>query len=166
MIRRYETMFVVKATLTEDECKARIEMIKEVLTKQGAEINAEDNLGTRELAYKIEKNPRGYYAILYFTGKPEVLKELERVYGINEDILRFVVIKYEKKVEVAAWENMVKKANGIAVPEKKLSYGQRRDRAPRKFDRDNRDRRPDNRDRRPDTRNEAPKETRTEKTEG
>jgi small subunit ribosomal protein S6 len=160
MIRRYETMFVVKATLTEDECKAQVEAIKEVLIKQGADIKAEDNLGTRDLAYKIEKNARGYYALFYFTAEPSALAELERVYGISEDILRFVVIKYEKQVEVAAWENMVKKANGLPVAEKKLSYAPKRERAPRRFD--NRDRKP----RYEGNRDNRNTETKTEKTEG
>jgi small subunit ribosomal protein S6 len=116
----------------------------------------------RDLAYPIEKNARGYYTIIYFTSEADAIKELERVYGITEDIIRFNVIKYEKQVETAAWDNMVKKALGQPVEEKKLSYGPRGDRKPR-FDRGDRgdrgERRPYQKreERSDDRRTEAPK---------
>ena len=131
MIRKYETMFIVKPTLTEEEIKGRIEFVKETLTKQGADIKAVTEMGMRDLAYDIEKSARGYYTVLYFTAEPNAIKELERVYGITEDIIRFIVVKYEKQVETVAWDNMVKKALGQPVEEKKLSYGPRGDRKPR-----------------------------------
>jgi len=137
MIRKYETMFIVKPTLTEEEIKARVEFVKETLTKQGADIKAMEDMGMRDLAYTIDKNARGYYTVVYFTSEADAIKELERVYGITEDIIRFNVIKYEKQVETAAWDNMVKKALGQPVEEKKLSYGPRGDRKPR-FDRGDR----------------------------
>jgi len=123
MQRKYETMFIIKPTLTEDEIKARIEFVKETLTKQGAEINATSEWGVRDLAYPIEKNERGYYTVFYFSAEPTAINELERIYRINEDILRSIVIKYERQVELKAWDTMVKKANGEKVPEKRLSYG-------------------------------------------
>lgn len=166
MIRKYETMFIVKPTLTEDEIKARIEFVKETLTKQGADIKAVEDMGMRDLAYNIEKHARGYYTVVYFTAEANAIKELERVYGITEDIIRFNVVKYEKKVEVAAWENMVKKALGQPVEEKKLSYGPRSDRKPR-FDRGDRgdrgERKPyQRRDDRP--RDDKPREEKKEET--
>ena len=121
LIRQYETMFIVKPTLTEEEIKGRIEFVKETLTKQGADIKAVTEMGMRDLAYDIEKNARGYYTVIYFTAPTSAIKELERVYGITEDIIRFIVVSYDKKVEQAAWEVMVKKALGQPVEEKKLS---------------------------------------------
>lgn len=151
-------MFIVKPTLTEDEIKARIEFVKDTLTKQGADIKAVEDMGMRDLAYDIEKQSRGYYTVIYFTAEAAAIKELERVYGITEDIIRFNVVKYEKKVEVAAWENMVKKALGQPVEEKKLSYGPRGDRKPR-FDRDRGERKPYQK------RDDKPREPREEKKE-
>ncbi len=159
-------MFIVKPTLTEDEIKARIEFVKDTLTKQGADIKAVEDMGMRDLAYNIEKNARGYYTVIYFTAEAAAIKELERVYGITEDIIRFNVVKYEKQVEVAAWENMVKKALGQPVEEKKLSYGPRGDRKPR-FDRDRGERKPyQKRDDKPREPREEKKEEKTESNEG
>ena len=55
----YETMFVLKPTLTPEETQAKIAFIKEVVTAQGGEIAACDEMGSKKLAYKVEKFDRG-----------------------------------------------------------------------------------------------------------
>lgn len=110
-MRHYETMFIVKPTLTPEETQARIEFVKETLTKNGAEIVTTEDWGTRHLAYEIEKHKRGHYYVIYFKTEPSSIPELERIYNITEDIIRFIVIKYESKKEVTAWQDMVNKAN-------------------------------------------------------
>ena len=105
-IRNYETMFIVKPTLTEEEMQAQIELVKANITKNGGEIIACDDMGSRPLAYEIKKNKRGYYYVIYFKAPSESILELERNYRINENMLRFIFIKYETKKEVAAWTKM------------------------------------------------------------
>jgi small subunit ribosomal protein S6 len=137
-MKKYELMYIIKPTLTEDEIKSRIAFIAETLTKNGATIDGVTDMGVRDLAYKIEKHQRGYYVVVYYTAPGAANQELERVIGITEDIIRFIVIKYEKKVELEAWENMVKKANGLPAVEKKLSFASRDDRKFKKDFKDNR----------------------------
>lgn len=110
-MKHYETMFIVKPTLVEEEIKAKIEFFKEAITKNGGEIETCLDMGMRHLAYEIKKNKRGYYFVIYFKAEPKLILELERLYRINEDILRFIVVKYENKKEQKAWETLVDKAN-------------------------------------------------------
>jgi small subunit ribosomal protein S6 len=105
-IRHYETMFIVKPTLTEEETQAQIATVKANIEKNGGEIVACDDMGTRNLAYEIEGNKRGYYYVVYFKSPSESIAELERNYRVNENIIRFIFIKYEKKSEVAQWTAM------------------------------------------------------------
>jgi small subunit ribosomal protein S6 len=107
----YDTMFVLKPTLTEEERNERIEFVQGVITKGGGEISATSEVGARELAYKIDKNDRGYYYSLYFKAPSNSILELERIYRINEDIIRFIVVKYEKKKEIAYWSKTVEDLN-------------------------------------------------------
>ena len=76
-------------------------------------------MGMRNLAYEIKKHKRGYYFVIYFTTKPESILELERLYRINEDILRFIVIKYESKKEQRQWQTLVDRANKKPEPKAK-----------------------------------------------
>jgi small subunit ribosomal protein S6 len=106
-MRHYENLVIVKPTLTEEEIKSQLAAIDEVITSNGGEIVARDEMGIRKLAYPINKNERGYYYVVYFTMEPANIAEVERRYRINEELLRFVTMKYDSKREVAAWEKMV-----------------------------------------------------------
>ena len=114
-IKHYETMFILKPTLTEEETVAQIDGIKALIEKNGGEISSTDNVGIRELAYEIEKCKRGYYYVLYFKGNPSGIAEIERNYRINENLIRFIFIKFESKKEISSWTKMsdeaAKKAN-------------------------------------------------------
>ena len=52
------------------------------------------------------------------TVDPDLIAELERNYRINEDVLRFIVIKYENKKEQKAWQTLVDRANNKPEPKK------------------------------------------------
>jgi len=106
-MRHYENLVIVKPTLTEEEIQNSIAAIEEVITSNGGEIVARDSMGMRKLAYPIEKNPRGYFHVVYYTIEPSAIAEIERRFRINEDLLRFVTIKYDAKREVKAWNEMV-----------------------------------------------------------
>ena len=114
-MRHYENLVIVKPTLTEEEAKASIAAIEEVLTSNGAEIVARDEMGTKKLAYPIQKNERGYFHVVYYTMAPSSIAEVERRFRINEDLLRFVTIKYDSKREVTAWKELVAKTEKKAA---------------------------------------------------
>ncbi|NWF66693.1 MAG: 30S ribosomal protein S6 [Campylobacterales bacterium] len=109
----YETVFILKPTLTDEETKARVQFILDTITNNGGEIEATHEIGTRRLAYKVDKYERGFYCVAYFKSVPETVKELERIYTITEDIIRFMTIKYENKKELAQWNKMVEMAKSI-----------------------------------------------------
>lgn len=119
-MRHYENLVIVKPTLTEEEIKSTIAFVEEVLTSNGAEIIARDAMGMKKLAYPIEKNARGYFYVMYYKAAPSAISEIERRFRINEEILRFVTMKYDSKREIKAWNDMVEKTKKpAAVAEKK-----------------------------------------------
>ncbi|ECK1948459.1 30S ribosomal protein S6 [Campylobacter lari] len=107
-MRHYEVLFILKPTLTEEEVSAKLEFVKEVLTKNGAEIESVVPMGTRKLAYKIKKYERGTYFVIYFKAPTNLIAELERVLRITEEVIRFLIVKYENKKEIVAWEKLSK----------------------------------------------------------
>jgi len=109
-MNHYETLIVIKPTLTEEEIKAQIERAKSIVTEQNGEILATDDMGMRKLAYPIEKQERGYYSVIYFTATGEAVHELERQMRYNEDVLRFMTVKYSSKKEIAQFEKTLAKA--------------------------------------------------------
>ena len=76
-------------------------------------------MGMKKLAYPIEKNARGYFYVMYYKAAPSAITEIERRFRINEEILRFVTMKYDSKREIKAWNEMVEKTTKPAATEKK-----------------------------------------------
>lgn len=107
-MKHYEVLFIVKPTLTDDEIKQKVDFVKEVITKNGGEIASVVEMGARKLAYKIDKYERGVYFVIYFMAPPSLIGELTRNIRYNEDIIRFLTVKYENKKEIAAWEKLSK----------------------------------------------------------
>lgn len=120
-MRHYENLVIVKPTLTEEEINNSIAAIEEVITSNGGEIIARDKMGMRKLAYPIDKNPRGYFHVVYYTIEPSAIEEIERRFRINEELLRFVTIKYDSKREVKAWNDLVEKTKKPAKTEEASS---------------------------------------------
>jgi small subunit ribosomal protein S6 len=109
-MRHYENLVIVKPTLTTEETLVSIQAIEEEITSRGGIIATTNAMGTRKLAYPINKNERGYYHVIYYSIAPSEISEIERRFRINEDILRFVTIKYDTNREIAAWNKLVEKA--------------------------------------------------------
>ena len=113
----YETLFVVKPTLTEEEIAAQIAKVKDVLAKEGAELVGTNEMGMRKLAYQVEKHNRGYYTVLFYKAEGATIQELERNLKINEHIIKFLTVKYTKNKEIAQFDKLVAEANKNAAPE-------------------------------------------------
>lgn len=91
-MNNYETIFLMKDDITEEQRNTVIEEIRDYLTKNG-KISEEENLGKKKLAYKVRENEYAYYYLIQFVGKADIISELERKYRINENILKFITIK-------------------------------------------------------------------------
>jgi len=102
----YELLFVLKPTLTDEENQAQINKIKDSITAQGADIVANDDMGMRRLAYPVEKNERGYYTVSYFTAPAIAISEIERQLRINEDVLKFMTLRFASKKEISQFTKL------------------------------------------------------------
>ncbi len=109
-MRHYENLVILKPTLTEEELRATTQVVEEIITSSGATIATTDSMGMRKLAYPISKNERGFFYVVYHTAQPAAISEIERRFRINEELLRFVTIKYDTNREVKAWNDLVAKA--------------------------------------------------------
>ena len=108
-MRHYELLVVVKPTLTVEELQAKLTFLKEILEKNGAVIAATLEMGTRKLAYQIDKFERGTYVVFYFTAPTAAIAEVERIIRITEEFIRFMTVKFENQKELRFWNKQVEK---------------------------------------------------------
>jgi len=91
-MRKYEVMFIVRPTLSDEEVSAVVEKYKKVLTDNSASITGETDMGQRELAYEIKKFKSGHYFVFNFEGDNEnAVKEFNRLATIDVDIVRHLI---------------------------------------------------------------------------
>ena len=108
-MRHYELLVVLKPTLTVEELQAKQTFLKEILEKNGAVITAKQEMGTRKLAYQIDKFERGTYVVFYFTAPTAAIAEVERIIRITEEFIRFMTVKFENQKELRFWNKQVEK---------------------------------------------------------
>jgi small subunit ribosomal protein S6 len=92
LMNRYETIYIIKPTVAEDGIKALVEKFKGIIEVNG-EIETIDEWGKRKLAYLIDDIGEGYYVYMKYKADTAIPKEMERVFGISEDILRNMTIR-------------------------------------------------------------------------
>lgn len=97
-MRRYETTFILTPELEETELEKNISRYSEIITSRGGTIEKEDRWGMRRLAYMIKKKTQGYYVQLVHESGPEVPRELERQFLLNESCLRYLTVLAQKPV--------------------------------------------------------------------
>lgn len=95
-INKYETIFIVDASLADDQITSLVDKFKSLISNAG-EIETADEWGKRRLAYPINDKTEGYYVFVTFSAKTDFPQELERIYNITDGILRHIVIKKEEK---------------------------------------------------------------------
>ena len=94
IINKYETIFVLDAALEEEKLTATTEKFTDLIAKNGT-VESVDVWGKRKLAYPIDYKTEGYYVLVNFTSAPEFPKELERIYGITDGVMRTIVVRKE-----------------------------------------------------------------------
>lgn len=92
----YESAILINATLDDQQIESIITRVKDLITNNGGEIRELENWGRKRLAYPVEKNKIGYYAIFRFDAPGDIVAKLERAYSLDEQILRFVTLKLSK----------------------------------------------------------------------
>lgn len=96
-MRKYETLLIARSELDEDRLKALLDEITALIVRKGGTVSGVDVWGLRRLEYPIEHEESGQYAVVKFQSGTDIVKELERVLGIKDDVLRLKTLVTSKK---------------------------------------------------------------------
>lgn len=94
----YELMYVINPVLSEEQTKAIVARVQELIQEADGDILRLDEWGSRRLAYPIQKKRNGYYVVVYFSGPATLLPRVDRALRINDDILRHMMLRYDAKM--------------------------------------------------------------------
>jgi len=93
--RDYETLFIIKAELSDEDIKKAVDGVTGIAEADGGSIISLDLWGKKRLAYPIKKQRYGFYALLRFSAAPTTPENLNRHYRFNEDILKGMVVLFD-----------------------------------------------------------------------
>ncbi len=91
-MRKYETIFISNSDLPEKKQKELFEKAQNIVTQQGGVVVNFDEWGNKKLAYVIKKKTHGFYVCMAYDGNGKVVDELERVFRLDDNIMKFMTI--------------------------------------------------------------------------
>jgi small subunit ribosomal protein S6 len=92
-MRKYEVVVIIDPDVDDRQVNGLLDKPLAGLTKAGGTVDNIDVWGRRRLAYDIRKKSEGIYAVINVTADPAVVKELDRQFTLNEQIMRTKVIR-------------------------------------------------------------------------
>jgi small subunit ribosomal protein S6 len=111
-MRRYETIYILRPNLGEEEINTIINNANAIITGEGGSIIDLDRWGLRKFAYLIKKETQGTYILCDYATEPAAVLEMERKFRIDDAVLKYMTIKLadnitpenieQAKVETAA----------------------------------------------------------------
>ena len=93
-MNKYESVIIINPSVDDEGIKALIKKFTDIINNEG-KVESVDELEKRRLAYEINKNKEGFYAVFNFEAKPELIAELERNYRIDDCVMKFITVKKE-----------------------------------------------------------------------
>lgn len=96
-MRKYELMFIVKTTMETEAASTLANSYKKLIADEKGEVTNFKDMGQRKLAYPIDKQINGFYYVINFSATSETIKELDRRLGLDESILRHMIIKLDEE---------------------------------------------------------------------
>ena len=93
----YESVIILNASLEDTQIDSVLNLVKDQITSNGGQILNIDNWGRKRLAYSIKKSKSGYYIVHQFEAPRELISKLERNLRLDENVIRYLTIKLEKK---------------------------------------------------------------------
>lgn len=93
----YETTYILRPDLGDDQVDQAIVKYQNLLNEQGAQNLEVQNRGKRRLAYEINRHRDGVYVQFNYTAPAGAIAVFERSMRLNEDVIRYLTVKQEVK---------------------------------------------------------------------
>lgn len=93
-MNQYESVIIINPSLEEEGVKNLVTKFTDLINTDG-KVESVEEMGKKKLAYEVKKNKEGYYVLVNFEAKPELIAELERNYRITDEVIKFIVVRKE-----------------------------------------------------------------------
>jgi len=123
-MRRYETIFIIDPDLSDEDRTSLFEKLNPLFDQLGGFLVATNEWGVQKLAYEIKKKPRGYYVLLDYCGAGPLVNEIERLFRIDDRVLKYMTLIIEQEVDVERLKEELAQAQAEAKAKEELAQAQ------------------------------------------
>jgi small subunit ribosomal protein S6 len=95
----YEHVMIARQDLSSAQAEGLIEHFSTVLSDNGGKVVEHEYWGVKTMAYKINKNRKGHYALLKSNAPSAAVQEMERLMRLHDDVMRVLTIKVDKHAD-------------------------------------------------------------------
>lgn len=95
----YESVFIARQDIAASQVDTLIERFENVIGANGGKITKKENWGLRSLAYRMNKNRKGYYVLFNIDAPAKAVIEMERQMRLDEDVIRYLSVRVEELEE-------------------------------------------------------------------
>lgn len=96
-MRKYEIMYILDASLSDEDRNALITKLHDIITSDEGKIIDVNEWGVREFAYPINNMTKGYYIVITIEAKSETIREFDRIFRIEGDCIRNLAVKLDEE---------------------------------------------------------------------
>ena len=104
----YETMYILRPDIAEDEVTNHIDKYNKLLEEFGGTILDSQMRGKRRLAYQIAKHREGIYVQLSHQGDGQHIFKIEKAMRLSEDVIRYMTVKQDGPLPTPITTNNIK----------------------------------------------------------
>jgi small subunit ribosomal protein S6 len=101
-LRHYETFYLLHPDLSDEERTAISEKLQQIIISGHGEIVKIDPWPLQKLAYRVQKQPQGYYVLMEYGASAESISELTRRLRLDEGVMKFVTTKTNNEFDAEA----------------------------------------------------------------
>jgi len=95
--RDYELGFILNPEVNEEQTRAIMERIEQIVSNYGGQIMRVNQWGRRRLAYHIDHHRDGFYVFIDMILTPETVSELDRTLKVTEEVIRHIIKRRDPK---------------------------------------------------------------------
>ena len=94
-MRKYEVMYILDASITDEERNSLIQRLHTIITDDGGKIADVNEWGVKEFAYPINHMTKGYYLVVNMEANPKAIDEFSRIFRIEQNCIRHLVVNMD-----------------------------------------------------------------------
>lgn len=92
-MNKYELLYIISSSATEEQREELVKKINSLIESKGGAIEGTDKWGIKKFAYPINFKNEGYYVLVNFSINPEMIKEINNLMNITENIVRQIFVR-------------------------------------------------------------------------